>query len=172
MQIEIIKANPDHLQPLMSMIGRVVRIMNDGGNEQWGADYPAEDIIAEDINSQTMYIAAGENGQVLGMMVLDENQDDQYAGIDWQQKQGPNLIMHRLAVDPNAQGQGIASKLIAFAERYALENGYRSLRLDTYEKNRTAQGLYLKLGYEIRGKINYPGREADFPVFEKVLRQA
>ncbi|WP_244905514.1 GNAT family N-acetyltransferase [Paenibacillus physcomitrellae] len=154
----------------MSMIGRVVRVMNEGGNEQWGEDYPTEDIIAGDLERGTMCIAATEDGQVLGMMVLDDNQDEQYANIDWQQKQGPNLIMHRLAVDPNAQGRGIASRLIAFAEQYAQDNGYKSVRLDTYAKNITAQGLYLKLGYEVRGKINYPAREADFPVFEKVLR--
>jgi len=78
-------------------------------------------------------------------------------------------MMHRLAVDPQAQGQGVARKLIEFAENYAVREGYTSIRLDTYNKNTAALKLYRGLGYDERGEVNYPGKAASFPVFEKVF---
>ncbi|MNN72431.1 putative acetyltransferase [compost metagenome] len=77
--------------------------------------------------------------------------------------------MHRLAVHPEVQGKGIARKLIAFAEEYARQSGYSSIRLDTYSKNTRALALYPSLGYERRGEVFFPHRAVSFPVFEKVL---
>ncbi|GJM77386.1 hypothetical protein HMSSN036_96020 [Paenibacillus macerans] len=99
---------------------------------------------------------------MVGIVVLDERQDEEYESIVWRQPKGPNLIMHRLAVDPAAQGRGIARTLIAYAERFAQQNGYRSIRLDTYAKNASALKLYRGLGYDQRGEVNFPRRVAVF----------
>ncbi|MNI68827.1 Acetyltransferase YpeA [compost metagenome] len=80
--------------------------------------------------------------------------------------------MHRLAVHPEIQGKGIARRLLAFAEDQAAREGYSSIRMDTYAKNDRALSLYLRLGYEVRGEVRFPGRIANFPVMEKLLKPA
>jgi predicted GNAT family N-acyltransferase len=54
----------------------------------------------------------------------------------------------RLAVDPDRRGEGIAGKLLALADRIALEQGASSISLhaQTY-----ARRLYLHAGYVERG---------------------
>ncbi len=152
----------------MEMIARCVAVMQAGGSDQWDSQYPNRDVISEDIKQGTLFVAESE-GRIRGMIVLDENQDDQYETIHWKEDDGPHLMMHRLAVDPEAQGQGIARKMVEFTEEKAVSDGYRSIRLDTYAKNAAALRLYHGLGYDLRGEVNFPGKLAAFPVFEKVI---
>ncbi|MEK5645933.1 hypothetical protein BK138_34020 [Paenibacillus rhizosphaerae] len=39
----------------------------------------------------------------------------------------------------------------------------------TYKQNALALKLYRGLGFDQWGEVNYPGRTASFPVFEKVF---
>ncbi|WP_422656842.1 GNAT family N-acetyltransferase [Paenibacillus sp. EC2-1] len=168
MDIEIRTGRSEDLQVIMEMISRCVKGMQEGGSDQWDDQYPNPDVIGEDLEREALFVAIGD-GRIFGMIVLDQNQEDHFETVDWKQVEGPHLIMHRLAVDPLAQGQGIARKLVAFAEKYAFQGGYKSIRLDTYSKNTAALKLYHGLGYELVGEVYYPGRVAGFPVFEKDL---
>jgi ribosomal protein S18 acetylase RimI-like enzyme len=143
--------------------------MQAGGSDQWDDSYPNREVITGDIEQGTLFVCT-DNGTIGGILVLDENQAEQYGAIKWSQEQGSHLIMHRLAVHPEIQGKGIARKLIAFAEEHARQGGYASIRLDTYAKNGRALKLYPSLGYVQRGEIQFPGRTAAFPVFEKILK--
>lgn len=158
----------EQLDEIMGLMARCIQVMRDSGSDQWDETYPNREVIAEDLRRGTLF-AAESGGVVVGIVVLDERQDEEYESIVWRQPEGPNLIMHRLAVDPAAQGRGIARTLIAYAERFAQQNGYRSIRLDTYAKNASALKLYRGLGYDQRGEVNFPRRVAVFPVFEKVF---
>lgn len=166
MNIKIRTGRSEDLMVIMDMVSRCTKVMQDGGSDQWNDQYPNMDVIGEDLKRGALFVAEGE-GRILGMVVLDQNQEEHFETVDWKQVEGPHLIMHRLAVDPLAQGQGIARKLVTFAEEFALREGFRSIRLDTYSKNVAALKLYHGLGYDLRGEVNYPGRVASFPVFEK-----
>ncbi|MFC3748088.1 GNAT family N-acetyltransferase [Paenibacillus sp. GCM10012306] len=161
-------AHKDELEEIMKLIAKCVKVMQGGGSDQWDEYYPNKEVIGNDIESGTLYVYE-DNQAIAGILVLDENQAEAYETITWEQNQGPHLIMHRLAVHPEVQGKGIARQLIAFAEELALQNGYTSIRLDTYAMNTRALELYPRLGYQLRGEISFPSRIANFPVFEKVL---
>ncbi|MNO27808.1 putative acetyltransferase [compost metagenome] len=165
---KIRNAQREEIGEIMELIAKCVQVMQNGGSDQWDESYPNKEVISEDMDKGTLY-AYEEQGAIAGIIVLDEEQAEQYGAIDWEQEQGPHLIMHRLAVHPEVQGKGIARKLIAFAEEHAQSGGYTSIRLDTYAKNAKALALYPSLGYEYRGVVDFPGRTANFPVFEKVL---
>lgn len=166
--IAIRTGQQDEIEQIMELIARCVQVMQDGGSDQWDESYPNREVINQDLERGTLFVCE-DNGALAGIIVLDENQAEEYQIIHWEQTQGPHLIMHRLAVDPQAQGKGIARRLIAYAEDYALRGGYTSIRLDTYLKNASALKLYKSLEYDLRGEVNFPGRTAAFPVFEKVL---
>ncbi|MDQ0194537.1 GNAT family N-acetyltransferase [Paenibacillus wynnii] len=158
----------DEIEQIMELITRCVQVMQNSGSDQWDESYPNREVIKEDLEHGTLYVCEVE-GAIAGIIVLDENQAEEYSAIHWVQNQGPHLSMHRLAVHPEVQGKGIARRLIAFAEDHALRSGYTSIRLDTYAKNASALKLYNSLEYDLRGEVNFPGRIASFPVFEKVF---
>lgn len=163
------KARQEEIEEIMELISKCVQVMQAAGSDQWDECYPNREIIELDIAQGTLYVCE-EDQAIAGILVLDENASEEYKKIEWKQNQGPHLIMHRLAVHPQIQGKGIATRLIAFAEDYAARNGYTSIRLDTYAKNTRALEIYPRLGYDHRGEVDFPNRTANFPVFEKVLK--
>lgn len=171
MNNEIRAAHKDELNEIMELIAKCVRVMQDGGSDQWDEGYPNKEIISEDIERGTLFVCF-EKDKIAGIIVLDENQAEEYEAIEWTTHKGTHLIMHRLAVHPEVQGKGIARKLIAYAEDVAFRGSYTSIRLDTYAKNVKALELYSRLGYERKGEVNFPDRTAVFPVFEKLISRS
>lgn len=77
------------------------------------------------------------NGKMAGLMFLYRlNRSIPWLGI---------------CVADEFQGKGIGKKLMAYAEKYALENQKGGILLTTHIANTKAQGLYLKAGYEQLG---------------------
>lgn len=123
------------------------------GIDQWDENYPDQKSITEDI--QTGNLFTFRQGQhILGIIVLNEHQDEEYALINWSTTdKDKNLVVHRLAVHPDSQGIGIAQKLMDFAESYARLNGYNAIRLDTFSQNPRNQNFYRKRKYTELGSV-------------------
>ncbi|MEE9374357.1 MAG: GNAT family N-acetyltransferase [Saprospiraceae bacterium] len=66
-----------------------------------------------------------------GIIVLDDNQDKQYSNFKWPFKAKNPLVIHRLAVQPALQGEGVGvgKRLCLFAEDFALDYEYDSVRI-------------------------------------------
>lgn len=60
--------------------------------------------------------------------------------------------VYSIAVAPSHSGRGIASALIAAAEKTARRRGCRFLRLEVHEKNRAAIAVYRKAGFHQFGR--------------------
>jgi ribosomal protein S18 acetylase RimI-like enzyme len=72
-------------------------------------------------------------------------------------------------VHPDWQQRGVGRHLMEFAEQYAVEHGFRCIRLDAYTGNPRAITLYERGGYDKIGQIYFRGRSLPFDCFEKVL---
>ena len=135
----------------MALVRRAVPLMHASGNFQWSADYPNEAAFAQDIEQNQLWVAE-LNGSVAGVAALTMAQDEEYAQADWDVSV-PALVTHRLAVDPSAQGKGVALALMEQAERQAVAQGLTVLRVDTNSENAATQRLFPKLGYRFAGEI-------------------
>jgi GNAT superfamily N-acetyltransferase len=156
--MKIDKAVPQEIDSIMALIKAAIEKMHNEGIEQWGDYYPTREIFLADIDNRTLY-AARIDGSIAGIVVLNETQSPEYQSIDWRGKNGKVLAVHRLCVDPVFQGQGIGKKLMQFAEHYARENNYSSIRLDAFRDNHISCSLYHSLAYQRRGNVSfYPGR--------------
>jgi ribosomal protein S18 acetylase RimI-like enzyme len=58
-----------------------------------------------------------------------------------------SMLLDNIAVGPRAQGLGYGRKLLEFAERSALDAGYRSIRLYTHEAMTENIALYSRIGF-------------------------
>lgn len=99
-------------------------------------------------------------------MVLNEEYDIEYNDLNWSTST-PFTVIHRLFVKPAAQGKGISSRMIQYAEEYAKTNKYASIRFDAYSINDTANTVYLKKGYRLVGQVQF--RKGVFNCYENSI---
>lgn len=162
------RATAADLPAILALLRRVVPLMQASGNFQWSADYPNEAVFAADVERNHLWVAELA-GEIAGVAALTMDQDAEYAQADWDVAE-PALVTHRLAVDPAAQGQGVALALMAQAEKQALAQGLRVLRVDTNSENAATQRLFPKLGYRFAGEITLAFRPGlRFFCYEKRL---
>ena len=162
------RATAADLPAILVLVRRVVPLMHATGNFQWSADYPNEAVFQRDIEQQQLWVAE-LNGTVAGVAALTTDQDEEYAQADWDVAETA-LVTHRLAVDPAAQGKGVALALMEQAEKQAGAQGLRALRVDTNSENAATQRLFPKLGYRFAGEIGLAFRPGlRFFCYEKRL---
>ena len=166
--LTIRRATSADLPAILGLISRVVPLMHAVGNFQWEADYPNAAVFQRDIEHQHLWVAE-LGSQLVGMAALTTDQDPEYAQADWDATL-PALVTHRLAVDPAAQGQGVAVALLKQAEDLAREQNLAVLRVDTNSENQATQRLFPKLGYRFAGEITLAFRPGlRFFCYEKWL---
>ena len=105
--------------------------------------------------------------ELAGVMVLNWFQDKEYQDINWKLADDLPLVVHRLCVSPKFQGRGVSKSMMHFAEDFARQNSYKSIRLDAFKLNPISVSLYSKLGYHKRGTVLFS--KGEFFVFEKEL---
>jgi nitroreductase/GNAT superfamily N-acetyltransferase len=161
-------ASPWDADEVLALVVRCRDAMEGTGMEQWPDFYPALDVVTGDIERRVLWILR-EEGEVVAAVTIDDIQPGPYASIEWRYSE-PCICVHRLAVDPSRQREGLAGKMMAFAEQLAARDGCRSVRLDTYGLNDAANSFYGKIGYEKRGTIHLPKKPDEYNCFEKALQ--
>lgn len=167
LNLPIMQAHQEHAPKILELISACVQALRKQGLDQWDEIYPAEEIVRKDVRAGSVYFLE-KNGRYLAAITLNEEQDPAYKTIRWQGGE-PVLVIHRLCVHPASQGKGIAGRLMDFAEQYAEQNGYASIRLDAYTPNSASIRLYKGRGYQVSGEVYFPRRSALFYCFEKIL---
>ena len=102
---------------------------------QWSEKYPNREVFKDDIKKNELYVYKHKS-EIIGCVVLCSTKDVEYKDVEWLPEDGKNLYIHRLAVDPKFQKKGVGKSLMDFSEEYAQENGFKSIRLDTFSQNK------------------------------------
>jgi len=154
---------PENTEDAYLIIKDVISSMRKQGIDQWDELYPDKPVIMKDIYlNQAVGYFDGDN--VVGYMALNDEYAPEYNSVKWNTNV-PALIVHRLSVISAKQGNGIAGNMMLYAEQYAKEYIYCSVRLDAFVKNPFANRLYMKLGYDKPGIIKL--RKGLFNCYEK-----
>jgi len=160
------KLSKDYLFDAFSIIESVVSKMNNESIFQWDEHYPTREIIEKDIDDGYAF-GFFHLKELRGYIVLNEEYSPEYNSLEWKDKNGTSLIIHRLSIKADCQGQGIAKQMMIFAEEYAKRNNYTSIKLDAFLHNKAALSLYENLGYTEVGTVTF--RKGEFNCYEKVL---
>ena len=128
------KANKVDLENIMKMYKSCVKGMITNGIDQWNDTYPNIEIISQDLEVMTYYVAEIE-GEIIGGINIDQNQDETYLAIDWKDKSNSFLVVHRLGVKEENWGEEMGKRLMNFVEDLVVEKRLKSIRLDTYSGN-------------------------------------
>ena len=175
---KILQAAEEDLPLIMQMIKSVVGEMNLQKNlTHWNETYPTIETFRQDLKKNSLFVLKLDEKTIIGTIVLtlmtkEGTELPEYEEVDWRQKRKDRYMMiSRLAVDPKHQGMGYGKELIRFGEKYCLEKGYESIRLDTIHKSLNIKniGLYEKCGFKFMKIVYFKGRKDYFTFFEKVI---
>lgn len=159
-------ARIEELESLYGLVQEATRHMDNQGIRQWDDIYPSKAILNADIENQQMYLIEVE-GRVAGLIVINEDQSPEYAGVAWKYDGRP-LVVHRLTIHPDYQRHKLASYLMDFAEEMATTENYDCIRLDAFTRNPAAFVLYENRGYRRAGIVLF--RKGEFFCYEKKIR--
>ncbi len=98
---------------------------------QWNDHYPNSTAFENDVKRNELYVLE-INNIIVGCVAISVLMDKEYEDVKWLTKNENNIYIHRLAIHPVYQGQGSAQQLMDYAEQFAIENNYISIRLDTF----------------------------------------
>ena len=167
--MEIRKATLADFDSVFKIVLDCKEEMNKMGIEQWPAHHPSKETIQKGIESNCHYVLIDQEKIVAGVL-LNHSGDEQYKLVNWKINDPNPLLVHRLAVSPQAQGKGYAKKLMIFAEELAKKEGSKSIRLDTYKNNSVSNKFYENLGYKLVGVIRMPQyMPGEYNCYEKIL---
>ena len=164
----IVRGDESHCDAAWSIIDRCRIALRERGVLQWDDSYPTRDHVVADIAAGQLYVVMSE-GACVATVAIDAREDPQWSTAEWQTPE-PALVVHRLCVDPDAQGRGHARRLMDFVEQYAAHEGFASIRLDAFSGNPQSLALYRGRGYTPAGEVYFPGRELPFICFEREIR--
>lgn len=167
-QLTIEKGKLNELENLVQIYIKGKLALEQNSIYQWTDTYPNRSIIESDIKKGVLYALKNKN-KIIGAININEEQSAEYAQINWLFNDQKVLVVHRLVIDPNHQKKGYARVLMDFAEKFAKEQKYTSIRLDAFTKHERVVEFYHKRNFIIRGEVNFPGRSFPFYCMEKEI---
>lgn len=148
------KAKLDDVNQIMKIIAQAQEYLKLQGIDQWQNGYPNKEVIENDIKNDASYVVE-EDGKVIAIAMISFDGEKDYDKI-YDGKWISNsdfLVIHRVAVDNDYKGQGIAGKIITEAEKLCIRRNIKSIKIDTHRDNLSMQKLLKKNGFEYCGII-------------------
>ena len=162
-------ANLNDIEEIHSIFVAVTQWLRSMDVLQWDFSYPDKEIITKDIESKSCLVLR-INEKIAAVVSLNQEQDPQYQKVRWKGGDNGIWVIHRLAVNPLFQNQGLATKLCLHLEKLVLDSEGKVIRLDAYSENPYSNKMYIKLGYKAMAEqLYFHGNKVPFNAYEKIL---
>jgi len=154
---------------IMSIIKQAQVYFKENGINQWQNNYPNFETIENDISNKKGYVLLKDNS-IVGTSAVAFDREKTYEAIYKGQWISNNeyAVVHRIAVDSNYKGLGLASVIIKNIEEICLNKGVHSIKIDTHEENVSMQKLLHKNEFQYCGII-YLEDKSKRIAYEKTL---
>lgn len=142
------------INAIMNIIKQAQEYLKIQGINQWQNNYPNVETIERDISNKNSYILL-QNNIVVGTTAVIFGEDKNYNHIydgSWISND-KYAAVHRIAVESDNKGFGLASVMLNNIETIALNKDVHSIRVDTHEKNKSMQKLLRKNNFQYCGII-------------------
>ena len=163
------KATLDDIDEIMIAVEDARSLLKEEGNGQWQAGYPNRDDFLNDINNGNSFVVLTENGEIASVCAItgyEEAYMHLYEGkwlTDYEY-----LVMHRVAVKKKYRGLGYGKALFDLFIEEGNKRCYKSIRIDTHEKNSLLIHLFNLYGFTYCGRAILPP-DKDRVMYEKIL---
>ena len=133
--------------------------------EKWEEESATMQAVKIDIENEYMYVMR-DNNVTIGTMALSPNSPIDDQNTDELKK---TLTVYRLAIIPFWQKKGIGQKLMSFAEKFALDNGFENIRVNISVNNSRAINFYTARKYKKAYEFVSEKTKEKYTCFEKEL---
>ncbi len=168
--MEFRRTKKEDIAGIMRIVRQAQEYMKQQGIDQWQNGYPNEASFEADIEKEYSYVME-EDGKIIGTMAVIFDGESDYNHIyegAWKTTEEPYAAVHRVAVDAECKGKGIAGAMIEEVVKICRERGVRSIKNDTHRDNKSMQRMQAKNGFEYCGII-YLKDGAERIAFEKLI---
>lgn len=137
------------------------------GSDQWQDGYPNPDVVRSDIERGAGHVLTA-GGNVIAYCAILINDEPAYANIEGKWLTDADfVVVHRVAVSKGYSGKGLAKKILAFIEDFAVSNNIYSVKADTNFDNPAMMKTFENMGYVYCGEVYFRGSARR--AYEKVL---
>lgn len=139
------------------------------GINQWqGQDKPNLDNFKNLIANKNIFVLEDKERVVSTVIIFDYDLDYE-KNLDGKWNSPKTYVaLHRIGTLESERNKGYGRKIIEFAESYARENNFKSVRIDTHRENKSMQNLLKSMNYIYVGLVYLDGKNERL-AFEKVL---
>lgn len=156
MTLEVREAKPDEHAEAGRITAEAYREFVRPGDADWDG-YLERIADVADRAGRTTVLVAVEDGRILGSLTLElEGRVRDASGVEQRPLALGEAHIRMLGVDPARRGRGVASAMMAAAERSARDAGKTVLTLHTTRRMRAARAMYGGLGYERTDDTVFP----------------
>lgn len=149
-------AQASDLPRIWEIVQQAKALMDREGRRQWDATYPLPVHLEADVERHYAYVLE-ESGKVVAYAAVVFDGEPAYTQIRgrWLSDE-PFVVVHRLAVAEESQGQGVATRVMREVERLSVVRGVFSFRVDTHIENLRMRRVLEKGGFIYCGEVFYP----------------
>lgn len=155
---------------------KIEKIYEDGslklkslGINQWqGNEKPDLNNFSNLNENNIIYVLEDKEIVVSTLIIYDKDEDYENNLVGTWNSPKPYVALHRIATLSGARKKGYGRKIIEFAENYARENNFKSVRVDTHRENKSMQNLLNSMEYNYVGIVYLGGKRERF-AYEKIL---
>lgn len=167
MEYSFKEAKENEIPQIWEILQQAIMRRKEDGSNQWQDGYPNPEVIKNDIQKHAGYILALD-GRIAGYCAILVNDEPAYASIkgEWLTNED-FIVFHRVAVSDQYVGKGMATLMLLYIEKLAVEKGIKSIKADTNHDNAAMLNIFNKTGYEYCGEVLLRGSSR--MAFEKVL---
>lgn len=168
--VKLKKAKLEHINEIMDIIQGAQEYLKIQEIDQWQNNYPNIETINNDINNNNSYILVNDADIIVGTTALIFGNDKTYDAIyegKWL-TDDKYATLHRMAINPDCHGLGLATEIIKQAEVVCKNKGIASIKVDTHKENIGMQKRLIKSGFVYCGII-YLEDGNERMAFEKVF---
>ena len=148
MPIEVREARPEERAEAGRVTADAYREFVRDGDDGWQRYLDRIADVAERADRTTVLIAV-DGDRIVGSLTLElegrvrDDDDEEFRPLD-----AGEAHIRMLGVDPSARGRGVATSLMAEAERIARAAGKTVITLHTTARMEAAKAMYERLGYD------------------------
>ena len=155
---------------------KIEKIYEDGslklkslGINQWqGNEKPNLNNFSNLNENNIIYVLEDKEIIVSTLIIYDKDEDYENNLVGTWNSPKPYVALHRIATLSGARKKGYGRKIIEFAENYARENNFKSVRVDTHRENKSMRNLLNSMEYNYVGIVYLGGKRERF-AYEKIL---
>ncbi len=142
----------DDIKSIVCIVKEIINIEDKKLVNLWDNFYPTEQVFLTDLEKNQLYVF--EDNEIKGFVVISHDKENFDDTVFDEEKD--YIVVHRLCVGKNFQGNNIAYNIMEYIKDYAIENNKKGIRLDTYSENPITNKFYKKLGYVLKGTMIRP----------------